>query len=118
LEFRYLVEQGPNDKVPKLKKGYASLDIFDLSINFDTKTLHHDILFPMMTQLYKLQIKNEIEKEFENSLTGVAEKLGNLLTENLGTMNRPFTSGIETAKKAVKSSQFAQVNEKRSEKLE
>jgi hypothetical protein len=118
LEFRYVVEQGPNDKFPQMKKGYASFDISNLSIDFDTNTINHDILVPMLTQMYKLQIKQEIEREIENSLKGFAEKLGNLMSSSLGEMNRPFMSGIETAKKAVKSSQFAQVNEKRSEKLE
>jgi hypothetical protein len=118
LTLRYEVEQAPHDKYPKMKKGYASFYISDMSIDFDTATLKHDVMVPMLTALFKTQIKNEIEREIENNLTGWIEKLGDTMTNQLSEMNRPFLNPIEAAKKAVKSSQFAQVNEKRSEKLE
>jgi hypothetical protein len=118
LTLRYEVEQGPNDKYPRMKKGYASFFISDMSIDFDTNTLKHDIMVPMLTSLFKTQIKNEIEREIENNLTGWIEKLGDMMTNQLSQLNRPFLNPIEAAKKAVKSSQFAQIKDKRSEKLE
>jgi len=40
------------------------------------------------------------------------------MSANLKDVNKPFLSGLEQAKKAVKSSHMAQVYEKRREKLE
>jgi hypothetical protein len=118
LRLTYNVVQGPEDKFPRVVKGKADFDISDMEIEFDKTTIKHDILLPMITQMFKLQIKAQMECAVEKNLNGFLEKLGNLMTETIGTMNRPFLSGLEFARKAVKSTQFAQVYEGRHQKLE
>jgi len=118
LTFTYKLLQGPEDKMPRISKGYASFDISQMSIDFDKSTLKHPLMVPMLTQLFKTQIRMEIESQVEHNLTVFLEKLGERMTSSLHEMNRPFHYGLEAAKKAVKSSQLAQVYEKRREKLE
>jgi hypothetical protein len=118
LTFTYKLLQGPQDAVPKISQGYASFDIAEMEIDFDKSTLKHPLMVPMLTQLFKTQIRMEIERQVEQNLTRFMDQLGERLTTSLKEMNRPFHYGLEAAKKAVKSSQLAQVYEKRREKLE
>jgi len=118
LTFTFKLLQGLQDTVPSIKEGYASFDISDMEIDFDKSTLKHPLMVPMLTQLFKTQIRMEIERQVEQNLSGFLHKLGDRMTDALKTMNRPFQYGLEAAKKAVKSSQLAQVYEKRREKLE
>jgi len=118
LTFTYRLLQGPNDPVPKISEGYASFDIAEMEIDFDKSTLKHPLMVPMLTQLFKTQIRMEIERQVEQNLTKFMDQLGERLTSSLKEMNKPFHYGLEAAKKAVKSSQLAQVYEARREKLE
>jgi len=118
LRITYKVVQGPEDKLPRIAKGKVTFDISELDIEFDTSTIKHTILLPMLTQLFKLQIKLQIEDAVERSLNGFIEKLGEMMTESISQVNRPFLSGLDLAKKALKSTQFAQVYEGRHHKLE
>jgi hypothetical protein len=118
LTFTYKLLQGPQDNVPKISEGYASFDIAEMEIDFDKSTLKHPLMVPMLTQLFKTQIRMEIERQVEQNLTKFMDQLGERLTSSLKEMNKPFHYGLEAAKKAVKSSQLAQVYEKRREKLE
>jgi len=118
LRLTYNVVQGPEDKVPRIAQGYATFDISDFDIEFDKTTIKHDILLPMFSKMFKLTIKQQIERSVEDNMNGFMSKLGDLMTSNLSLVNRPFLAGLDLAKKAVKSTQFAQVYEKRREKLE
>jgi len=118
LRLFYNVVQGPEDKCPRIIEGRATFDISEMDIEFDKSTIKHDILLPMLTQLFKLQIKAQMECAVEKNLNAFLENLGNLMTETVGSMNRPFLSGLDFAKKALKSTQFAQVYEGRHQKLE
>jgi len=118
LRLTYKVIQGAEDKVPRIAKGKATFDISEMDIEFDTSTIKHTILLPMLTQLFKQQIKLQIEDAVERNLNGFIEKLGDLMTQSISQVNRPFLSGLEVAKKALKSTQFAQVYEGRHQKLE
>jgi len=118
LRLTYNVVQGPEDKLPRVVEGKATFDISDMDIEFDKTTIKHDILLPMITQLFKLQIKAQMEYTVEKNLNGFLDKLGYLMTETIGKANRPFLSGLDLARKAVKSTQFAQVYEGRHQKLE
>jgi len=89
-----------------------------MEIDFDKSTLKHPLMVPMLTQLFKTQIRMEIERQVEHNLIKFMDQLGERLTSSLKEMNKPFHYGLEAAKKAVKSSQLAQVYEKRREKLE
>jgi len=89
-----------------------------MEINFDTSTLKHSVLVPMLTKVFKAFIKKQVEKQVEANLTGFIKKLGVLLTKAMVKANKPFMSGIDAARRAIKSSQVAQVYEKRREKLE
>jgi len=114
----FTVDQNTGDKLPRLTEGYADFHIRQMDINFDKSTLTHDVLLPMMTNMWKLQIQTQLEKAVENSLTNVVQKLSEQLTTSLGEVNRPFLSGLEGARKAVKQSDLAQVYANRREKLE
>lgn len=118
LTFTYSVVQDPQDEVPRIREGDASFDISDMSIDFDTSTLEHPVMVPMLTTMFKTKIRQQIERQVEHNLTGFVEKLGDMITNSLSQINRPFLSGIEAARKAVKSTQMAQLYEKRREKLE
>jgi hypothetical protein len=118
LRFTYMLEQGPQDAVPKIKKGFASFSISDLDIEFNTKTLDHPVMVPMLTTLFKTQIRSKIEHQVESNLNGFMEKIGEMITSSISEMNRPFLSGIEMAKKAIKTTPIAQVYEKRREIME
>jgi hypothetical protein len=118
LSLTYNVEQGPEDKVPKIMKGKADFDISDLDIEFDTSTIQHTVLVPMLTKIFKLQIKLQIEKEVEKNLDGFMSKLGDMMMNSITQTNKPFLGGLEAAKKAIKTSELGQVFQKRREKLE
>jgi len=118
LTLTYQIEQGPGDKVPRIKKGTASFDITDLEIDFDTTTIRHTILIPLLTNWFKVQIKNQIEEQVERNLKSWIDKLGDLMTSTIGQANRPFLAGLDIAKKTIKSNQLAQLYQKRREKLE
>jgi len=118
LKMVFTVDQRPGDKLPRLTEGYADFHIHHMDINFDKATLTHDVLLPMMTNMWKLQIQTQIEREVEKNLTSVVQKLSEQMTSTLGEVNRPFLSGLEEARKAVKKSELAQVYANRREKLE
>jgi len=118
LVLTYMVHQDLEDSSPNLREGYAHFDISAMSIEFDKSTLKHPRLVPMLTGMFKSKIRREIEKSVEKNLTGFIQKLGDMISKNIKEMNRPFLSGIEQAKKAIKASQVAQVYEKRRELLE
>jgi len=118
LSFTYNLVQDPQDTIPKIREGYVSFDISDLSIEFDTSTLEHPVMIPMLTTLFKTQIRRQIERQVENNLNGFIDRLGKMITSSLTEINRPFMSGIERARKAVKTTQLAQVYEKRREIME
>jgi len=99
-------------------QGYANFDISDIDIEFDTSTIHHTVIVPILTKIFKLQIKQKIEKEVEKNLGGFISKLGDLMTNTIGQTNRPFLSGLEAARKSIKTSELGQVYQKRREKLE
>jgi len=118
LKLTFNVEQKPEDKTPRIAQGFATFDISDFDIEFDKTTIKHDILLPMFSKMFKLTIKQQMEKSVEDNLDGFLSKLGEMMTSSLSQVNRPLLSGLDLAKKAVKSTQFAQVYEKRREKLE
>jgi len=118
LTLTYNVLQRPEDKVPRIMEGNVSFDISNLEIEFDTKTLKHDVLVPMLTKMFKLQIKQQIEYQVEKNLNGFLNKLGDLLMNSIAQTNKPFLSGLEAARKAIKTSAIGQVHEQRKEKLE
>jgi hypothetical protein len=117
LTLVFNVEKFHGDDQPHLTEGYADFHIRKMDIDFDKETLTHDVLVPMITNLSKMDIQNEIEKVVEKSLTNVIQKLGDQLTQTLGQVNRPFLSGLETAKQTLKKSEMAQVYANRREKL-
>jgi len=118
LAFTFNLDQGPKDMIPKITDGHACFDISDLDFDFDKSTLKHDLLVPLVTKLFKLAIRNQIEKQVEINLSEFTQKLGDLLTEKLAEINRPFLNQLESAKKVVKSSEITQDVERRKEKLE
>jgi hypothetical protein len=113
LVITYNVVQGPEDKLPRIVEGKASFDISNLEIEFDTSTLSHPVLVPMLTKIFKLQIQQQIEHQVEKNLTAWMQNLGEMITSSIGQTNRPFMSGFEAARKALKASQLAQIYEKR-----
>jgi len=118
LKLVFTVDQNSGDKLPHLTEGYADFHIRQMDIDFDKSTLTHDVLLPMMSNMWKLQIESQIEKIVEKNLTSVVNKLSEQLTQTLGEVNRPFIwGGIETARQAVKKSEIGQVYQNRREKL-
>jgi hypothetical protein len=118
LTLVYNVVQGPEDNAPRITEGYATFHISDMEINFDKSTLKHSVLVPMLTKIFKTFIKKQVEKKVEDNLSAFIKKLGVMLTKAMMKANKPFLSGIDAARRAIKNSTVAQVYEKRHEKLE
>jgi len=118
LKLTFRVEQSPTDKVPKFKEGSASFDIEKFDIAFEKGTIDHDVLLPLVSQMFKAQIQSLIESEVENRLNSLLSSLGDQLTEAISSVNRPLVSGLEQLRKVGKSSEFGQTYEKRQQKLE
>jgi len=118
LSLVFNVAQGLEDHEPRITEGYATFHISDMEINFDKSTLKHSVMVPMLTKVFKTFIKRQVERKVEENLSGFIKKLGVMLTGAMVKANKPFMSGIEAARRAIKSSQVAQVNEARKEKLE
>jgi len=118
LTLTYKIEQKPEDKVPRIMEGNANFDISDLDIEFDTSTIHHTVLVPMLSNMFKLQIKLQLENSVEKNLKKWMNQLGDMMSSTIAQTNRPFLSGLDAARKAIKSTEFGQVFQKRREKLE
>jgi len=118
LGFTFNLDQGPKDLIPKITEGHANFDISDMDFEFDKSTLNHTLLVPLVTKLFKLAIRMQIEKQVEINLSDFTQKLGDLLTQKLAEVNRPFLNQLESAKKVVQSSEITQDVERRKEKLE
>jgi len=71
-----------------------------------------------MTNLFKVQIKRQIEEQVEKNLKVWIDKLGDTITNTISQTNKPFLSGLTTARKTIKDSQIAQLYQKRREILE
>jgi hypothetical protein len=118
LSLTYKIDQGPKDKVPKVMEGNAHFDITNLEIDFDTSTLRHTVLIPMLTNLFKVQLKKQIEEQVEKNLKNWIDKLGDMMSSTISQANKPFLSGLDMARKTIKSNQLAELYQKRREKLE
>jgi len=118
LTLTYNVVQNPGDKIPRIVEGHGDFYIHDMDIQFDKDTLKHDVLIPMFTKLFKTQIKKKIEEQVEKNLKGFISKLGTLMTNSVAQMNRPFLTGLDIARKNIKSTELSQLYQKRRKKLE
>jgi hypothetical protein len=118
LAFTFNLDQQPQDVIPRITEGHASFDISEMDFEFDKSTLNHDLLVPLVTKIFKIAIRSQIEKQVESNLTEFTQKLGKLLTGKLSEINRPFLHSLDKAKKVVKSSEITQDVERRKEKLE
>jgi hypothetical protein len=99
-------------------EGHADFNISEMDIDFDKDSLKHDLLIPMLTKMFKTQIKKKIEDQAEKNLRGFISKLGTLMTNAIAQMNRPLMNGLDIARKNIKSTDLAQIYQKRREKLE
>jgi len=118
LRLTYNVVQGPEDKAPRINEGRAYFDISDLELDFDKKSLKHEVLVPMLGQMFKVQIKNQIEYQVEKNLTEWMNKLGDMIADSVTQTNRPFVSGFDAARKIFKNSDIGKIYKQRKEKLE
>jgi len=118
LKLYFKVEQNASDPIPQFKEGFASFDIDVFDISFDKSSIHHDVLLPVITSMFKAQIQQQIESEVENSLNSLIGGLGEQLTAALTTVNRPLMSGIDKVREVIKGTDFGQTYEKRQQKLE
>jgi len=118
LTLIFNVLQGPNDPSPRLDEGEVHFNIHQLDILYDKGTLKHDILVPFMTNMWKQQIRLEIEREVEKSIFNLMKPIGEQLTNTLGQINRPILSGVSQVRGVIKGTEVGQVYERRREKLE
>jgi len=118
LTLNFRVSQTTNDPVPRFRKGTASFDIQNLEIEFDKRTIHHNVLLPIMSKFFKSQIKRQVETGVERSLNKLVNSLGERLTESMLQANRPFMARLDQVRDVLKATEFAQTFEKRQQKLE
>jgi len=114
LTLCYNIVQDPEDNVTRIMEGFPTFHISDMDIVFE-KSMKHSNLVPMVTKLFKTEIKDQIERQVETNMSGFMMKLADVLNNSITKVNRPFLSGIEAARKAVKS---ARIYDKRTEKVE
>jgi len=118
LTMIFEVIQNPEDQTPRLSEGEVHFIIHQLDILYDKGTLNHDILVPFMTNMWKQQIRTEIEKEVEKSVFNLMKPIGEQLSNTLSQINRPILKGVSQVRSVIKGSEVGQVYEKRREKLE
>jgi len=85
---------------------------------YDKETLKHDVLVPLMTNVWKQQIRGEIEREVEKSVFELMKPIGEKLMSALGEINRPVLNGVSKVRGVLKESEVGMMYERRREKLE
>jgi len=118
LTMYFNVEQNTPGAAPRLTDGKANFDIHNIDITYDKRTLTHDVLVPMLTALFKLNIQRAIEEEVEKNLQKLIDSVGSRLTEALIGVNRPLVSKLDVVKTAIQGTEVGQTYEARREKLE
>jgi hypothetical protein len=118
LKIVFQINQEGDEKFAKLSEGYADFHISKMDIEFEKKTLTHDVLVPLMTSLWNLQIQNTIEHAVEKNLTELIHNLADKLTSALVAVNKPFHTGVETFQNVFGTKEFAAVYQNRIQKLE
>jgi len=78
------VEQYPEEVTPRILQGFANFNISNMEINFDTATMKHPLLIPILTTIFRVQIKKVIELKVEKNLSGWINKLGDKLSTTMG----------------------------------
>jgi len=118
LTLVFQVLQNPEDEVPRLGEGEVHFYVHQLEILYEKGTLKHDILVPLVTNMFKQQIQLEIEREIERSIFQLMKPIGDQLANTLGQINRPILSGVKQVREVMKGSEVGQVYERRREILE
>jgi len=118
LIIRYYVKQSIGEVIPVFHEGKVDFQIHNFELEFDKKTLDHDILIPLITSMFKLTLQRRIERAVEENLGGLVSGIGEKLTAALVEVNRPLMFGMDKVKQSIKSTEVGQVFEKRREKLE
>jgi len=118
LTLIFQIIQNPEDEVPRLGEGEVHFNIHQLDILYESGSLRHSILIPIMTNLWKQQIRLEIEREVEKSILNLMKPIGEQLSSTLGQINRPILTGMSKVREVIKGTEMGQVYEMRREKLE
>jgi len=118
LRIVFRVKQASGSVVPTFTEGVVNFQIHKFDIEFDKKTLSHDLLVPLITSMFKYQIQRQIELSVEKNIGGLVANIGDRLTTALVEINRPLMQGVQTVRETVKASDVGTVYEKRREKLE
>jgi len=118
LTLIFRIIQNPEDKGPRLGEGEVHFNIHQLDILYDSGSLRHSVLIPFMTNMWKQQIRLEIEKEVEKSILNLMKPIGEQLSNTLGQINRPILEGVSKVRGVIKGSEMGKVYEMRREKLE
>jgi len=88
-------------------KVVSHFDIPDLDIDYDTKTLSHSFLVPLITSLFKARIVDRFEDEVEQALNKGLETLGQNLVSILNKAENPLS--ISSVGSSVGSSMFTAI---------
>jgi len=120
LLIGFKLSQNSESNSPVLSEGFSRFSIREMDLKFDKSKLKHDLLVPTITKLFKKRIQRQIEDAVEKSLTNFINQLGDKIGAAIQggmSVGIPEIPGLETAKVILKSSDMAQANEKRKEKL-
>jgi len=112
----FYIGQGPKDTLPKFENAVVEFDIDKLDAIYDKSTIQHDVLLPMITSLWKLQLIRSIERSVEKILEPVMAKIGSVLSESNPVVSQ-FASTLERLKSDVKGSAAHQIYSQRQEAL-
>jgi len=118
LVITFKVDQLPGETVPKFTGGHVDFNIDNLEIEYDRATLTHDVLVPMLTNMFKRDIMQAIEKGVSKNLEATINDIGRRLSDSLIGPERKLSKHLDNLHDTVKRGEFARKYDKRQEKLE
>jgi len=114
LNASFLIIQGDNDTAPVFKSADVDFDIDGLHIDWDKTTIHHDVLLPMATTLFKAQVVRMIERAVEDKLKAVMTIVGRQLSESISPR---FSSAMDKVRNSLVTADTHKVIRSRHEML-
>lgn len=118
LAMTFNVKQEARDKRMEFVDGTTDFDIYNLDIDFDKSTLKHDVLVPMITNMFKSSIIRGIERGVEKALTKTINDVGARVTDLIISSTPRFSQQFEHLRERAKKGEFGHRYHKRQEKLE
>jgi len=117
LGLTFCVDQKQGENA-KFTSGTVDFEIDQMDFDFDTSTLSHNILVPMITTLYKRNIIHGIERAVEKNLGVVVNGIGEQLSSAMLDAEPRFNKQLETMRRSAKENEFGRTYQERHQYLQ